>query len=63
MEVIGLIVVSCVLMLFNGGIVGVIFLWAWVAYKANEKQKNIAKFNKAKEEFKRKNGYNYPGYM
>lgn len=63
MEIIGLIVVSCVLMLFNGGIVGVILLWAWVAYKANEKQKNIAKYNKAKEEFRRKNGYNYPGYM
>ena len=54
MEIVGLIAISCVMMLFNGGIVGVIMLWAWVAYKANEKQKNIAKYNKAKEEFRRK---------
>ena len=63
MEIIGLIVISCVLMLFNGGIVGVILLWAWVAVQANEKQKRIQKFNRAKREFREKNGYDYPGYM
>ena len=63
MEIIGLIVVSCVLMLFNGGIVGVILLWGWVAFQANEKQKRIQKFNRAKKEFREKNGYDYPGFM
>ena len=63
MEIIGLIVISCVLMLFNGGIVGVILLCVWVAVQANEKQKRIQKFNRAKREFREKNGYDYPGYM
>ena len=67
MAVIGLIAISLVLMLFNGGLAGVIMLWAWALYKwcksEKERAKNIEKYNKAKREFKEKNGYNYPGYF
>ena len=67
MAVIGLIVLSCILMLFKGGITGVILLWGFAIWKwvqsENEHQRNLEKYEKAKKEFKKKNGYNYPGYM
>lgn len=62
MEIVGLIVVSCVLMCFNGGIVGVIMLWGWVLWEASKAQKNKERYNKAKDDFKRTHGYDYPGY-
>lgn len=61
MEIIGLIVLSCVLMLFNGGIVGVIMLWAYAFYRWYQKQKNIAKRNAYREKFKKEHGYYPPG--
>ncbi len=67
MAVIGLIAVSLVLMLFNGGLAGVIMLWAWAGYKwyksEKERAENMAKYNKVKREFREKNGYDYPGYL
>lgn len=62
MEIVGLIAVSCVLMCFNGGIVGVIMLWGWVFWEASKENENKEKYKKAKEDFKRTNGYDYPGY-
>ena len=54
-------------MLFNGGLAGVIMLWAWAGYKwyksEKERAENMAKYNKVKREFKEKNGYDYPGYF
>lgn len=58
MAVIGLIVLSCVLMLFKGGITGVILLWGFAIWKwvqsENEHQRNLEKYEKAKKEFKKK---------
>ena len=60
MAVIGLIVLSCILMLFKGGITGVILLWGFAIWKwakaEKERQQNLEKWERAKREFKKKNG-------
>ena len=51
MAIIGLIAISLVLMLLNGGLAGVIMLWAWAIYKwcksEKERAENIEKYNRA----------------
>ena len=54
---------SVILMLFNGGITGVVLLWAWLLYKKVEEEDRKERYRRAKEEFKKTHGYNYPGYM
>ena len=64
MEIIGLIAISLVLMLFKGGIAGVIMLWLYVIWAAwrNEKKKEQIRenFKRFKEEQIRKGGYISP---
>ena len=65
MAVVGLIAISLVLMLFNGGIAGVIMLWGFVIIKwylaEKDKAERMEKLRKYKEDFKKKNGYYPPG--
>ena len=54
---------SVILMLFNGGLAGVVMLWAWLLIKKVEEEDRKERYRRAKEEFRRTHGYNYPGFM
>ena len=56
MAIIGLIAMSLILMLFNGGLTGVILLWGYAFYKWYQQEKRKQQWENYKRDFREKNG-------
>lgn len=56
MAIIGVSVLSCILMLFKGGVTGVILLWGYAIFKWYQQEKRKQQWENYKRDYRKRNG-------